>query len=292
MTYYAKLWTDILGDEKLMRAARKGAKHLVLLPWLIAFAKKADDEGRLTVGGEAAEPDDIAAMVPGVTTRQVAASFDALERIGVLTRGDDGILAFEKWRKRNWMAPSDTADQTRDRKRKERDRHRESHDPGHEDSHDHVTTARSRDVDKDKDRDLDEDKDACTAGASASEFDRAWSEYPRRAGGNSRHDAALAWDARIREGASALDMIAGTIRYRHYCEHEEQIGTRFVMQAKRFFGAAKHYDEPWSTSDDELSESAKAAIAARDDDGAEQRWLEERKRERGLVPAGNGVTPT
>jgi hypothetical protein len=48
MTLYAKLWCDIVGDQKLMRAARKGGKHLDKLPWLIAKAKERNDNGRLS----------------------------------------------------------------------------------------------------------------------------------------------------------------------------------------------------------------------------------------------------
>lgn len=122
MPLYAKLWTDILGDEKLMRAARKGAKHLVILPWLFAFAKKVDDNGRLTVDGEPAEPDDISALIPGVTPRQVAACFEELERIKVLVRDDDGALRLSAWEHRSGAGskPSDAPESVADRVRKHR----------------------------------------------------------------------------------------------------------------------------------------------------------------------------
>jgi hypothetical protein len=44
---WAKLYTDILSDPKLMRAARLGHEQLQLLPWFVVFAKQADDRGRL-----------------------------------------------------------------------------------------------------------------------------------------------------------------------------------------------------------------------------------------------------
>lgn len=128
MPLYAKLWTDILGDEKLMRAARKGAKHLVILPWLFAFAKKVDDNGRLTVDGEPAEPDDISALIPGVTPRQVAACFEELERIKVLVRDDDGALCLAAWEHRSGSGskPSDAPESVADRVRKHRQRKRQA----------------------------------------------------------------------------------------------------------------------------------------------------------------------
>lgn len=126
MAFYAKLWTDILGDEKLMRAARKGAKHLVILPWLFAFAKKVDDNGRITVDGEPAEPDDISSLVPGITARQVAACFDELERIKVLVRDDDGALRLASWEERSGSGskPSDAPESVADRVRRHRQKKR------------------------------------------------------------------------------------------------------------------------------------------------------------------------
>jgi hypothetical protein len=115
MTLFAKLWTDVLGDEKLMRAARKGSRNVHWLPWLIAFAKRADDNGRLTVNGEAAEPVDIANLVPNSTPRAVAAACTELIDIGVLVRHDDGVLAFSQWEKRAGGKPSDTPDAVRTR---------------------------------------------------------------------------------------------------------------------------------------------------------------------------------
>jgi protein required for attachment to host cells len=112
---WAKLHTDILGDPKLMRAARKGAKELVFLPWLIAFAKEADDSGRLSVGGEPAEPADIADLVPGATRKMVAESMKNLEQIGVLHRDRDGFLCFAAWERRSGGKPSDSAEAIRER---------------------------------------------------------------------------------------------------------------------------------------------------------------------------------
>lgn len=126
MSLYAKLWTDIFGDPKLMRAARKGAKQLVILPWLFAFAKAAEDDGRLTVDGEAADADDLAAGVPGVTTRQVSQCLDELEEIGVLARQDDGVLAFTNWEKRSGhkpkKSPSDAPEAVNERVKRFRDK--------------------------------------------------------------------------------------------------------------------------------------------------------------------------
>lgn len=98
---WAKLHTDILGDPKLMRASRKGAKGLLLTPWFIAFAKEADDDGRLTVNGEPAEPVDMASLIPNTTARGVSEAQSSLRRLGVLVQDEDGALRFAAWEKRS-----------------------------------------------------------------------------------------------------------------------------------------------------------------------------------------------
>jgi hypothetical protein len=149
MTLFAKLWTDVLGDEKLMRAARKGARNLQLLPWLIAFAKKAEDDGRLTVDGAPAEPIDISTQVPNATPRAVAASFEELLSVGVLIRQDDGALAFANWHKRSERKPSDDPDAVRARVQKHRARNaKPGADSGSSNANGnaHVTPSVTRDV--------------------------------------------------------------------------------------------------------------------------------------------------
>ena len=124
MTLFAKLWVDVLGDEKLMRAARKGAKELRLLPWLIAFAKRADDDGRLTVNDEPAEPIDIAQLIPNATPRAVAAACSELETLGILVRHDDDALAFTNWGKRAGRKQGEDPDAVLDRVHRRREKRR------------------------------------------------------------------------------------------------------------------------------------------------------------------------
>jgi hypothetical protein len=104
---WGKLHDDILADPKLMRAGRKGAMHLFVLPWLIAFAIKAADHGRLSVGEDPAEPEDIADQIPCVTAMQVAGALSELEAIGVLSEDPDGCPRFTKWEDRQ-AKPSST----------------------------------------------------------------------------------------------------------------------------------------------------------------------------------------
>ena len=53
------------------------------------------------------------------------------------------------------------------------------------------------------------------------------------------------WLARVREGVSEADMLAGTERYRAFCEAMGKTNTETVMQAKRFYGRAREFAETW-----------------------------------------------
>jgi hypothetical protein len=122
---WAKLHTDILDDPKLMSAVRRGrARNLDVLPWLIAFAKRADDAGRLTIAGKPADPDDIARAIPNVTTKRVAGCMRELTRLGVLMRESDRALRFARWQQRAESKPSDSRSAVAKRVQRYRDRRR------------------------------------------------------------------------------------------------------------------------------------------------------------------------
>lgn len=76
-------------------------------------------------------------------------------------------------------------------------------------------------------------------------FERAWSSYPRRQGSNPKKGAYRAWRVRRKEGYSEGRMEAGAAAYARYVRADETEGTRFVMQAKTFFGPDCHFDQEW-----------------------------------------------
>ncbi|QLS18856.1 DNA-binding protein [Klebsiella michiganensis] len=78
------------------------------------------------------------------------------------------------------------------------------------------------------------------------EFEQAWREYPKRAGGNSKADAFKAWTARIKSGATVQELTDGVRRYTEYVTAAGKLNTEYVKQASTFFGPSKHYEEPWT----------------------------------------------
>ncbi|HDZ0460209.1 TPA: hypothetical protein RRT90_004855 [Klebsiella pneumoniae] len=78
------------------------------------------------------------------------------------------------------------------------------------------------------------------------DFEQVWSVYPRRAGGNSKSDAFKAWNARIRDGTTTEEILAGVERYAAFVKAEGILNTQYVKQAKTFFGPGMHFSEPWA----------------------------------------------
>lgn len=78
------------------------------------------------------------------------------------------------------------------------------------------------------------------------EFEKLWSEYPKRAGGNPKKPAFNQIKARKNEGYTIGEISSGVIRYREFCTATGKIGTEYVMQTKRFLGRDKHFLEPWT----------------------------------------------
>lgn len=78
------------------------------------------------------------------------------------------------------------------------------------------------------------------------DFETAWAEYPQRAGGADKAGALKSWNARLREGVTPAEMIAGITRYANFIRSTGKNGTEFVKQAKTFLGPSGHFREPWA----------------------------------------------
>ena len=77
-------------------------------------------------------------------------------------------------------------------------------------------------------------------------FANCWNAYPKREGGNSRKAAVNAYRARIKQGATPADLLAGVGRYAFFIRAKGQEGTAFVKQASSFFGTGEHWREAWA----------------------------------------------
>lgn len=73
-------------------------------------------------------------------------------------------------------------------------------------------------------------------------FEAAWSAYPKRSGGHSKQMALAQWRLRRKSGISAEAMTTGIQTYAEWCRSTGKTGTAYVMQAQRFLGRERFFD--------------------------------------------------
>lgn len=70
--------------------------------------------------------------------------------------------------------------------------------------------------------------------------------YPERSGDPKWRAAEQAANARLAEGNTEAEMLAGARRYAAFCQASGKVGTEFVKQASSFFGPGKPFLLPWT----------------------------------------------
>lgn len=103
------------------------------------------------------------------------------------------------------------------------------------------------------------------------EIDQFKQIYPKRAGGNPWSRAEKAISARLAEGASWEQLLAGTERYAAFCVATGKVGTEYVKQAATFYGPDRHYLEAWLPPASKPQAKQDANVAA------SVAWLETRQ---------------
>lgn len=77
------------------------------------------------------------------------------------------------------------------------------------------------------------------------DFERLWTHYPKRAGSNPKASAYRAFCARLKEGVALEDMHKGIMQYGAFCKATGILGTGYVMQAVRFLGVNREFENGW-----------------------------------------------
>ncbi len=95
------------------------------------------------------------------------------------------------------------------------------------------------------------------------DFESCWSVYPKREGSNPKNKAYQSWNARIKEGESVDSMMQGARRYALFCQQKGQINTSYVMQASRFFGTEKNYQNDWSVNHEASKSNVSESLVER-----------------------------
>jgi len=109
-------------------------------------------------------------------------------------------------------------------------------------------TLNHTDTDTDTDTDTEAKEKALVPSADdtsaySAEFESFWTEYPKREGSNSKKTAFKAWNARLRSGVKAEDLILAAKRYAAQQFAAGNLGTPYVKQAATFLGADEHFRE-------------------------------------------------
>lgn len=78
------------------------------------------------------------------------------------------------------------------------------------------------------------------------EFEEIWAAYPKRNGSNPKKAAYFAYRQRIKEGINGEEIRKGLHCYAAWSQATGKIGTETVMQAKRFFGPGREWDNEWA----------------------------------------------
>lgn len=140
---------------------------------------------------------------------------------------------------------------------------------------DDASTALAERYAREEKRRLEKSRDTTAASRPArSEVSRETSEwwldfklaYPSRAGGQPWRRAEKAANARIAEGHSPADLIAGARRYAAFIEATGKENTEYVQQAATFLGPEKHFLLPWHPPQKQESATAKLLRNLNSDD--------------------------
>jgi hypothetical protein len=178
--------------------------------------------------------DDELAFALRISPAELVNTKDAFKQKRFL--GDNGEI--RNWNKRQFKSDSSTG-----RVRKHRDKKRRNDDE----------TLRNVSVTP-PDSDTDSEKDT-SAGKPPTRVSRETQPdwlldfklaYPARAGDQGWRRAVKAANARLAEGHTVAEFIAGAKRYAAHCEALGKVGTEFVKQAATFLGPDKPFLESWS----------------------------------------------
>ncbi len=118
---------------------------------------------------------------------------------------------------------------------------------------------------------------------SAPEFLQLKATYPKRAGDQRWKQCSHAISARLKEGHTWSDLLAGAQRYADFIRASDKEGSEFVKQAATFFGTDRGFLERWDAP------KSKGERLIEKNIDATQQWLATKRAER--ADHNSGATP-
>lgn len=149
-------------------------------------------------------------------------------------------------------------------------RKRPTTNPTASDKSDHVRPKTTH-TEAETDTHTEAEKKNTTAAVPPIEFEDLRRIYPKRAGDQGWSKALKACGARLKEGYSWQEIIAGAERYAIFCRATGKVGTEFAKQAATFVGPEKHFLQPWGLP------ANKAEVTRNQNVDASLQWLAEQE---------------
>lgn len=184
--------------------------------------------------------DDELAFALRITPAELVNTRDVFKQKGFL--GDNGEI--RNWNKRQYKSDSSTERVQKHRQEKKKRRGNVSVTPSDTDSEADTESERT------KNPSASATPTRRAVSRETSSEDPAWMldfklAYPERSGDQGWRKAVRAAHARMGEGHSAAEFIAGARRYAAFCEASGKVGTEYVKQACTFLGPDKPFLLPW-----------------------------------------------
>lgn len=223
MVDWVRLWHDMPTDPKWRVIARKSGQPLsavvALFTLMMTTASAAADRGNV----EGLTAEDAAAALD-LEEDQVAAIWAAMEGRVV----EDNRLT--GWERRQPKREDNSGHRVQEFRERGRKRHEEEQKRT-------VTQCNAPDTDTDTEEDISELRSLGRSAkptrpqARADDFQKFWTEYPKREGSNPKEPARKKFVAAVKSGAEPEAIIRGVVAYADEQKQLGKIGTTYVAQA-------------------------------------------------------------
>lgn len=257
---WIKIVTDIFNDEKIMLIDSLPEGDTILVIWfkLLCLAGKQNNGGVIMMSNRIAYTDEMLATIFRRnlnTVRLALKTFVEFEMIEII----NGAVCISNWSKhQNLESMERVRDLTRNRVAKYREKQKmltlsESSNVTCNVT-DNVTETLGNGIDIDKEKDIDKDKEEeiyiCSSddeqksiSALQEDFEKCWSEYPRKAG---KKKAFAAFKRSIKNGATVEDILIG-IKYYKEDIISRRLPEQYIKMGSTFF-QGEHWTDEYGTT--------------------------------------------
>ena len=256
-----RLYNRMTQDPKIQHLSDYEFR-LIIHIWCLA--SDSSERGLVYVAPGVGYEPDILARGAGCREGDPVAALGILEKLQLIKVDSSRVIYINNWDKLQYEFECWTPEKRREQKALERARKKASEDNnGHKKSSVASMSQQSRRTDTDTDTDTEINKNICVNGPTkqpddapaekpqsggaqqnagkgdeyTEDFLQFWATYPRKV---EKRKAWRNWQARLKQGANPLQIIASAKHYSQACVGKEQ---QFIKHASTFLGPDKPYEE-------------------------------------------------